>query len=219
MVKKGFSLVEAMVAAVILAVVLVFALASTTKRVKEPEPNFRGYYTCRCGINPNESALGVHARSFYVINGAIRNDTDDDGSLAGDTCTFYPTDGINLYTVKVWNAYDDQSYNIDRSREFVVTSFSKREVNVKLGNNSDPDISVEGAFYLNDLRSNNQCYSDEQEDDCTGANKTWRDKCVIDDITNEAACVAPDGSGLTYTWYDTSNNNICTDGVNVEIMW
>lgn len=224
--KKGFSLVEAMISAAILVIVIVFAVSSTTKKVKEPDPSFRGIYVCKCEDN--------QARSFYVTNGEIRDKQDD---YPSDTCKFYPMPGVNLYTVKVWNVHSSDYYDKENaSRTFVVTSFPKREINVKLGNKNDTDISVEGALYVNDLKP--RCINRNiSEDVCKSNNWLWRDNAWCSgnnavtqtDCDNAGGnwrigeCVQGDSSkckesdGFERINFDIDTN--CTNGVNVEIMW
>ena len=284
--KKAFSIVEALISASILALVLILALRSSTTKVKEPEN--RGYYKCSCEETAANSGTYV-LKSFYVINGEKQSEETYDGSPNRDKCIFYPAEGIDFYTINVWNTNSLIYNSLDSAYSYAVTSIPKRGTKIFLGNSNSHDIFIENILYINEIVPTGTCvlpfhdgaacgnnggdwHNDRQlcilesggRDEIAqricqragneyGTNGSWdagRGVCLFPNLTTAGECVEDFGG----EWYDAMpfchlhidtfieneeqngpqeqcmnqngtwfpfgvGNNICLDGVNMEITW
>ena len=205
---KAFSIVEALVASTILVVVLVFGLRSSTKKQKEPDSPFRGVYRCECHNN--------QLSSFYIVNGERK-----DPEIGMARCRFFPQIGINLYTVKVWNTFSQNSNNKDTARNYAITSFPDRKgTEISLGNAHNPDIYIKDALYINDLASESRCILDSfpEQDVCEASGiGSWNDGCFL--IVGDSAHIKEECEAAAGRFYDNEQSNNCQDGVTLEITW
>ena len=204
--KKGFSIAEALISATILAVVLVFALKSNTTKVKEPENT--GYFKCSCVLGAD--GFGAY-RSFYIVNGEMQ-----DQKNGGSSCTFYPAEGIDFYTVNAWNDHSLIYNEKESGYTYALTSVPKRGVTISLGNDTNPNIRISGILTISDIVPPGLCtlpYGSEGA--CTGRGGRWdgvKRLCILEsedrDQKAQRACISIGNENGTSGVWD-SNVQVC----------